>query len=67
MVADFQTKKLSMYRTPIYIINHVIFFAPPPRKKRKLEKKFGSKCAFLLEWTVRPPPSWHRYIHLTLT
>ena len=34
----FQRKKLSMYRTPIYIIDHV--------------KKFGIKCAFLLTQAV---------------
>ncbi len=45
----FQRKKLSMYRTPIYIIDHVSFWPPSPRGATK---KFEIKCAFLLTQTV---------------
>ncbi len=45
----FQRKKLSMYRTPIYIIDHVNFWPPSPRRATK---KFEIKCAFLLTQTV---------------
>ena len=47
-VADFLTKKLSMLRIPIYIIDYVIFWPPSPRATNK----FGIKCAFLLTQTV---------------
>ncbi len=44
-----QRKKLSMYRTPIYIIDYVNFWPPSPRWATK---KVEIKCAFLLTQTV---------------
>ena len=46
----FKQNKLRIYWTPNYIIEHLNFW---PRSPRGGHKKFGFKCAFLLELTVR--------------
>ncbi len=49
MLNFFSLKKLSMCRSPIYIIDHMNFWPPFPRGATK---KFRTKCAFHLTQTV---------------
>ena len=46
---------LSMFTTPIYIINHVNFWPPSPRGATK---KIRIKCAFLLTQTENTLKTW---------